>query len=170
MTPADILAAALARSPAASAAVDARRAAEAAAHTEREAAALDMSRAEKRHQAARCDLISARANLDLAREVTAAHGALIELLNTDPTLIEDLHHLSQPPGLANHVTSERMSALASRSLIDRRLKPSSSVFSPQTILTAAGWATLRLYRDIIGAPLDSIPSTTTDTATPTEDR
>ena len=167
MTPAEIMAAALARSSPARAEVERLRAAEADAVAENSAAIQDRMRAEKRQQTAHYDLIATRGRLDAARDHLAAHGALIEILNTDPTMIDDLHHLSYPPGATtHHVPPERMSALGCRGLIDRRHKPSSSVFSPQTPLTAGGWATLRLYREIIGAPLDSpafaTPTTTED--------
>jgi hypothetical protein len=167
MTPAEIRAAALARSAPASAEVDRLRAAEADAVAEDRAATQDRIRAEKRQTSAHHNLIATRGRLDAARDRLAAHGALIEVLNTDPTLIDELHHLSYPPGATtHHVPPERMSALGTRGLIDRRHKPSSSVFSPSTPLTAAGWATLRLYREIISAPLDSpafaTPITTTE--------
>ena len=171
MTPAEIRAAALARSTPASAEVDRLRAVEAEAVAEDRAATQDRIRAEKRQQTAHYDLIATRGRLDAARDRLAAHGALIEVLNTDPTLIDDLHHLSYPPGATtHHVPPERMSALGCRGLIDRRYKPSSSVFSPSTPLTAAGWATLRLYREIVGAPLDSPAfATPTTPTTTTED-
>lgn len=170
MTPAEIMAAALARSTPASADVDRLRAAEADAVAEDRAATQDRIRAEKRQTTAHHDLIATRGRLDAARDRLAAHGALIEILNTDPTLIDDLHYLSYPPGLTtHHVSDARMSALGCRGLIDRRHKPSSSVFSPSTPLTHAGWATLRLYREIIGAPLDSPAFATPTTPTTTED-
>lgn len=171
MTPTEIRAAALARSAPASAEVDSLRAAEADAVIEDRAATRDRIRAEKWQQTAHYDLIATRGRLDAARDRLAAHGALIEVLNTDPTLIDDLHHLSYPPGATtHHVPPERMSTLGCRGLIDRRHKPSSSVFSPSTPLTAAGWTTLRLYREITGAPLDS-PAFAAPTApiTTTED-
>lgn len=167
MTPAEIMAAALARSSPARAEVERLRAAEVEAVAENSAAIQDRIRAEKRQTTAHYDLIATRGRLDAARDRLAAHGALVELLNTDPTMIDDLHHLSYPPGATtHHVPPERMSALGCRGLIDRRHKPSSSVFSPSTPLTIGGWATLRLYREITGAPLDSpafaTPTTTED--------
>lgn len=170
MSPAEIRAAALALSAPASTEVDRLRAAEVEAVAEDRAATQDRIRAEKRQTSAHHNLIATRGRLDAARDHLAAHGALIEILNTDPTMINDLHYLSYPPGLTtHHVPPERMSALGCRGLIDRRHKPSSSVFSPQTPLTAAGWATLSVYREIIGAPLDS-PAFATPTTTTTEDR
>jgi hypothetical protein len=174
MSPAEIRAAALARSAPASTEVDRLRAAEVEAVAEDRAATQDRIRAEKRQTSAHHNLIATCGRLEAARDRLATHGALIEILNTDPTLIDDLHHLSYPPGAAtHHVPPERMSALGCRGLIDRRHKRSRSVFSPSTPLTAAGWATLRLYREIVGAPLDSpafATPTTPTTPTTTEDR
>lgn len=164
LTTEEIRAAALARATPAQAEVDRLRAAEAAAIVEDRAATQDLIRAELQQKAAHYTLIAARGDLSAARHRTAAHGALIELLNTDPTLIDDLHCLSFRGGVRISVSAERMSALGCRGLIDRRHKPSSSVFSAPTPLTDAGWATLRLYREITGQPVDQVaPSANTTT-------
>lgn len=167
LTTEDIRAAALARATPAQAEVDRLRAAEAAAIVEDRAATQDLIRAELQQKAAHYTLIAARGDLSAARDCAAAPGALVELLNTDPTLIDDLHRLSSRRGAHPPVAPERMSALGCRGLIDRRYKPSSSVFSAPTPLTDAGWATLRLYREITGQPVDQVAPTAT---TPTEDR
>lgn len=161
----EIRAAAIARAAPAQAEVDHLRAAEAAAIEEDRAATRELIRAEKQKKAAYYSLIAARGDLSAARDRAAAHGALIEMLDTDPTLIDDLHRLSFEGGAHPPVTPERMSALGCRGLIDRRYKPSSSVFSALTPLTVAGWATLHLYREITGQPVDQVAPSTT----PTED-
>lgn len=159
MTTAEIIAAARARALDAAAAVEAQRAAEIVADAELRAAVRDLSRATDRHRDAHYEQISVRARLGVARDALAAHGALVELLSADPALIEDLHYLTQPPSLTAFVTPARLSALGCRGLIDRRHKPSSSVFSPSTPLTAAGWAVLELYREIIGYVAPTPPHT-----------
>jgi len=158
MTPAEIMAAALARSTPASADVDRLRAAEVEAVAEDRAATQDRIRAEKRQTTAHYNLIATRGRLDAARGHLAAHGALIELLNTDPTLIDDLHHLAVLGDCDTlYVTAERMSLLGRRGLIDRRSRPLPLGRRTLSILTATGRDVLALCQEIT-----TTPTTTTE--------
>ena len=158
MAPTEIRAAALARSAPASAEVDRLRAVEADALAEDRAATQDRIRAEKRQQTAHYDLIATRGRLDAARDRLAAHGALIEMLNTDPTLINDLHYLAALGDCDTlYVTAERMSLLGRRGLIDRRSRPLPLGCRTLSILTATGRDVLALCREIT-----TTPTTTTE--------
>ena len=160
MTPTEIRAAALARSAPAGAEVDRLHAAEADAVAEDRAATQDRIRAEKRQQTAHHNLIATRGRLDAARDRLATHGALIELLDFDPTLINDLHYLAAFGGCDTlYVTAERMSLLGRRGLIDRRglvTKPDRWI---RCGLTATGRDVLTMY-DEITTP--TTPTTTTE--------